>query len=335
MKIKNCETDGIFVMPKSVIKYLKSAKKAESKLIMYIFANMNGEFDVQKAAEAISESTAVVNAALAFWRGTGIISEIEDGQNNTQTAAKDKPNNNADGEIPPEVHSENSASAAEENANSAVSKPHSVDYDTKDVAEALKNDSEFKQLVNYAEHTLGELLNSSKTASLLYLYDCLGMQCDVIMGIIAHCAEKGKKSLKYIERTAIGIHEDGVVTYKELESYYASKRRYAECENSVKRIIGADRALTKAESKLVNTWANVYRTKNELIEYAYELTVNSISKPSVQYMSKIIEDWYNNGVTDVQTAKSLREKKQAQNENDKKNGDGGLDFDLDDIFERP
>ena len=85
----------------------------------------------------------------------------------------------------------------------------------------------------------------------------------------------------------------------------------------------------------MNTWANVYRTKNELIEYAYELTVNSISKPSVQYMSKIIEDRYNNGVTDVQTAKSLREKKQAQNENDKKNGDGGLDFDLDDIFERP
>ena len=36
MKIKNCETDGIFVMPKSVIKYLKSAKKAESKLIMYL-----------------------------------------------------------------------------------------------------------------------------------------------------------------------------------------------------------------------------------------------------------------------------------------------------------
>ena len=52
-------------------------------------------------------------------------------------------------------------------------------------------------------------------------------------------------------------------------------------------------------------------------------------------MSKIIEDWHNNGVTDVQTAKSLREKKQAQNENGNKNGEGGLDFDLDDIFERP
>lgn len=334
MKIKNCETDGIFVMPKSVVKYLKNAKKAESKLIMYIFANMNGEFDVQKAAEAISESTAVVNAALAFWRGTGIISEIEDGQDNAQTAAQ-KNQSGADGQTPSDIHIENSTPVSAENESNAVSKPHSVDYDTKDVAEALKNDSEFKQLVNYAEHTLGELLNSSKTASLLYLYDCLGMQCDVIMGIIAHCAEKGKKSVKYIERTAIGIHEDGVVTYKELESYYASKRRYADCENVVKRIIGADRALTKAESKLVNTWANVYRTKTELIEYAYELTVNSISKPSIQYMSKIIEDWHNNGVTDAQTAKSLREKKQAQNEKDRNNSDGGLDFDLEDIFERP
>ena len=334
MKIKNCETDGIFVMPKSVVKYLKNAKKAESKLIMYIFANMNGEFDVQKAAEAISESTAVVNAALAFWRGTGIISEIEDESANAQTAAINKNQSGADGKEPSDVHSEDNAPISAENVNTALSKPHSVDYDTKDVAEALKNDSEFKQLVNYAEHTLGELLNSSKTASLLYLYDCLGMQCDVIMGIIAHCAEKGKKSIKYIERTAVGIHDDGVVTYKELESYYASKRRYADCENELKRIIGADRALTKAESKLVNTWANVYRTKTELIEYAYELTVNSISKPSVQYMSKIIEDWYNNGVTDAETAKSLREKKQAQNENDRKSG-GGLDFDLEDIFERP
>ncbi len=322
MKLKNNETSGIFVMPKSVIRYLKSAKKIESKLIMYIFANLDETFDVQKAAAALSESPEVINAALAFWRGTGIISEIEE-ENGVQPTSK-----------PPAEKQEPKEEDEAPTLSVVDAIKASPSYTVEDVSNALKNDGEFKQLVNYTEHTIGELLNASKTMSLLYLYDTLGMQCDVIMGIIAHCVEQGKTSIKYIEKAASGIHNDGVVTYKELESYYAQKRRFSEYETHIKRIIGAsDRALTPKEARLVSTWANEYKTPKELVEYAYELTISGTSKPSIPYMSKILETWHKDGIDTLDKAKALKEKQNAQKAEQTASSFG--DFSLEDIFEKP
>ena len=197
----------------------------------------------------------------------------------------------------------------------------------------MQNDNEFKALVNYAEHILGTLLNPSRVSTLLYLYDTLGMQCDVLMGIIAHCVSNDKKSLRYIQRCAEGIHNDGVVTYKELEAYFASKRRYAEFESVVKRIIGAtDRAFTSKEAKLVSVWQNTYKAKKELIEYAYEKCVSATSKPSIPYMSKILESWYNNGIDTIEKAKNLKQKSVEEN---KTASGSSFDFDISEIFEKP
>ncbi len=324
MKINCSVTDGIFVMPKSVTKYLKTAKKAESKLIMYIFANINEPFDIEKAAAALSESTSVVNSALAFWRGTGIINESQEDDTTKVNAVTAEVSGQAQNQT-------------FQNSDETSDLTHTPSYSVEDVSSALKNDTEFKALVDFAEHTVGELLNSSKTASLLYLYDCLGMQCDVIMGIIAHCAEIGKTSIKYIEKTAQGIHNDGVVTYRELESYYAAKKRASEYGAKVKKIIGAqDRALTAKEQKTVNTWANNYKTPFELVEYAYELTISSISKPSIAYMDKIISDWSAAGIKTKEDAQSLREKTSNQSAGSSDDFSDSFDnFSFEDIFERP
>ncbi len=311
MKLKSEITQNVFVMPEKVIDYLKGAKKSETKLIMYIFSHKGENFSVEEAAKTLSETPESITAALAFWRGTGIVSEVEDAEDIPQT----KPVENKEPEIKKEL----------------AIKP--AGYSTEEIAGVLQSDSEFKELVNYAEHMLGTLLNSSKVSTLLYLYDNLGMQSDVIMGIIAHCVSNDKKSLRYIEKCAEGIHNDGVVTYKELETYLAAKRRYAEYESMVKRIIGAqDRAFTPKEAKLVQMWENTYKAKKELVEYAYELCVSAIAKPSVSYMSKILESWHEQGVDTPEKAKKAKEKK---TEETKKSSSGSFDFDLSDIFEKP
>lgn len=295
-------TDGVFVMPKKVIGYLKNAKKTEAKLIMYLFALQGGEFDIEKCASDLCETKESINAALSFWRGTGVICEREN-----------------EGEIQilkPEV------------PKAPIQKEES--YTTSDVADALKNDAEFKEIVSFAEHILGTLLNSTKVAKLLYLYDNLGMQADVIMGIIAHCVSEDKKSLRYIEKCAQGIHEDGVVTYKELETYLAEKRRYKSFESKVKNIIGAqDRALTSKEKSLIKTWESEFKSDISLVEYAYEMTISAISKPSVSYMSKILESWSLEGIDTVEKAKQKKNERQESQNTDTQ------EIDFEDIFEKP
>ncbi|MBQ7399768.1 MAG: DnaD domain protein [Clostridia bacterium] len=313
MMFSNKEVDGVFVMPKSVLSYMNNAKKVELRLIMYIFAEGDG-FSVKDAASDLGESEDMINSALAFWRGTGIITETKEGV-----------------KIKKQV----------------TSQVKRVDegYSTLDVANATMNDDEFRQIVKFAEKTLGDLPNASKQAQLYYLYDNLGMQSDVIMGIIAHCAAMGKTRYDYIKKTAEGIHNDGVVTYKELECYIKAKEDSKQFEAVVKRIIGAgERAFTKSEKALVEKWEREWEIGEELLYLAYERTITLISKPSLPYMSKILEGWYKEGIKTAEdaekmissqtqkTRKALEDEKTLKAEKAKK---AGFDFDFEDIFEKP
>ncbi|MBE6680924.1 MAG: DnaD domain protein [Ruminococcaceae bacterium] len=309
----NNSVDGVFVMPKDVLKYINNAKKVELRLIMYIFAK--GEnFTVEDAAEDLSESVEMINSALSFWRGTGLITE-------------------RDGKV--KVKKERVVASSKE-------EPKQETYSTLDVANATMNDDEFRQIVKFVEKTLGDLPNASKQAQLYYLYDNLGMQSDVIMGIIAHCAAAGKTQMSYIKKTAEGIHNDGVETYKELETYLAAKEEYKNFETAVKRIIGAgDRAFTKSEKALVEKWDKEWNVSTELLSVAYERTIALISKPSLPYMSKILEGWYNEGIKTAQQAEELLEKqgqklkKETADEKAEKARKAGFDFEFEDIFEKP
>ena len=309
----NSSVDGVFVMPKEVLKYINNAKKVELKIIMYIFAK-GDTFCVEDAANDLGESEEMINSTLAFWRGTGLITETDDG-----------------------------IKVKTEKKKIAVSEPKKEEtYSTLDVANATMNDGEFKQIVKFAEKTLGDLPNASKQAQLYYLYDNLGMQPDVIMGVVAHCAAAGKTQMSYIKKTAEGIHNDGVETYKELELYFAAKEEYKNFERTVKRIIGAgERAFTKSEKMLVEKWEKEWNVSEDLLSVAYDRTISLISKPSLPYMSKILEGWHNEGIKTAEEALALLEsqgqklKKDAADEKEEKARKAGFDFEFEDIFEKP
>ena len=314
----NKYTDGVFVMPKKVLKYAGNAKKTELRVIMYLFANLPS-FSIERAAEELGESVDTINSALSFWRGTGIISEGED---------EDK------------ADEKNVCSQDMKKSEESEKAPSEKGYSTIEIANARKSDKVFSQLVDYVESATGELLNSAKQGDLLYLYDNLGMQCDVIMGIVAHCANEDKTKIRYIVKTAESIHKDGVRSYKELESYFAAKNKYREYSAFVKKLIGAgDRAFTPGEEKTVKKWESEMCISRELLQYAYERTIALISKPSLPYMSKIIEGWHESGIKTVEEAR-------AQSENRGKTASSGaglsdkakkagFDINLEDIFEKP
>lgn len=315
----NKDTDGVFLLPKKVLKYTAEAKKAELEVLLYLFANIES-FSVEKATEELSQSAESVTSAIAFWRGAGIITERE----------AEEQRDNSDSALP----------AEKKNVTSAV-KPGERGYSTLEIAQARKDDKDFSSLVAYVESVTGELLNSAKQGDFLYLYENLGMQCDVIMGIVAYCVSEDKRKIRYIVRTAEGIHNDGVRTYRELESYLAAKKSYKEYSVFVKKLIGAgERAFTPNEEKLVKRWESELCVSKELVEYAYEKTIGVISKPSIPYMSKIIEGWHNEGITTAEKARELSDNK-AKNESKGKNEisarakEAGFDIDLEDIFEKP
>ena len=168
---------------------------------------------------------------------------------------------------------------------------------------------------------------------MLYLYDTLGIDFELIMGVAQYCASIGKNSVRYIEKTVLNITEEGVSTYAELENYLEKQNKRNEFSDKVKEIIGAkDRALSKAEKVHISKWHKEYGSSEELVAYAYEKTVAKINKPQVSYMSKILESWHEKG---LKTPEEVDKFFASADKPVSEDADGRLTFNLDDIFEKP
>jgi DnaD/phage-associated family protein len=140
----------------------------------------------------------------------------------------------------------------------------------------------------------------------------------MIMKIIDYCVDMDKKSMRYVEKTALAIYDDGIETYEALEEYFEKKKKAKSEEGIVRNIIGiGERNFTTAEKVHIAKWFDEYKSSKELITLAFEKTVASISKPSVPYMSKLLQRWSESGY-----------KTAADVENGKAQGKSGKNIDL-------
>lgn len=320
MKITDKATGKVFIMPKIDLKYINRAKKSELKILYYIFMK-NGDADTEQISRETEESAETVNAALAFWRCAGVIGDDEDAEEGAESESR--------------PHVSAVSSEAVKSDISAETRKAPDSYTLSEIAQAKETDGKFSSLVDYFEKISGHLYNSSEQGIVLYLYDTLGIDFEVIMGVAQYCASMGKSSVRYIQKTVMNITESGVSTFAELESYLSGQKKKNEFRDKVKAIIGAqNRALSKAENIHIDRWQKEYGCSEELVEYAYEKTVAKINKPQVSYMSKILESWHEKGLKTPQAVDEFFAHTASDSPNAEKN-DGRLDFNLDDIFEKP
>ena len=301
-------TDKVFIMPKVEQKYLNRAKKTELKVLYGIFMN-GGNTDVDFLSEVTEERADSIMAALAFWRCAGVLDDDDSEETDTKPEKHEKKN-----EEKPAVKLQES-------------------YTLKEIAEVRQRDGKFGSLVDYFEKISGHLYNSAEQGIVLYLYDTLGIDFELIMGVAQYCASLGKNSVRYIEKTVLNITEQGVSTYAELESYLERQKKSSDFSQKVKEIIGAtDRALSSAEKVHVARWHKEFGCSEELVAYAYEKTVAKINKPQISYMSKILEGWHEKGLKSPEEVVAFYSNAENQA---KETADGRLTFNLDDIFEKP
>ncbi len=267
IKFHNSATDSVFVLPSSVREHLSQAGEKDLKVLIYVFScGMNTESE-EEIASSLGIPLSDVYEALAFWRGTGIFTYKKEEKSNVTVISK--------------------ASPSQKNTS----------YTPGDIADALERDEDIRSLFNFASQKLGKILTPSEQASIFYLLDTLSMPCDLVMGIIEYFTSKGKKNARYIERAAIRMYEDdGIDSYQKFEEYVTAKNKASSLEENVRRIIGATgRAFTKKESEIIERWSKD-NTDPELISAAYERTVTNIGKASLNYMSKILESWRQEGI---------------------------------------
>lgn len=289
--------NDVMLFPRAALPHLKQATANELKVLIYV-SSVGGVFENEDAIEACGVTESELQAALGFWRGAGVITIGE---------AKQVPK------------------------KSSLSKVNTMqEYEAEVLAEAKTKDAAFATVCEFFASQFNKAtLTRNDLNSLYYLYQYVGLPCELICEYIDYCVTKGKKSTQYLVKLALGMFEDNDIDTAEKYREYRSLREKSENNVSKMRtLLGiGQRALTTTQKKYFERWFEERQHSFELVEFAYEITVDSINEPNLKYMDAILERWYSNNIRTVEHA----EKDRADH---KKNGDETNDtFNFDEFFE--
>ncbi len=325
-------------LPPSLEEYVINMSQADAdelRVLVYVLSK-DGDTSTEEIGEALGLSETDVIAAVSYWRGVGLIASA----GRTRKA------------VPAEKNEDKKKGAGKPTElPTSVRDTDTRTYTGEEIARIIKEKPEMESLLDFAQARLEKVFSPSDIAKLVYLEDYVLLSAPMIMRIIDYCVEIDKKSMRYVEKTALSIYDEGVCDYETLEEYFEKKRAARSAEGIVRRIMGIGaRSFTAKEKEHISKWFGEYGSAQELIELAYEKTIANISKPSVPYMSKLLSSWHEKGYKTCGEVEAGR-----ANTTDEKGGKLNLDIfdeasksplgdadtakkpglDLDDFFENP
>ena len=161
---------------------------------------------------------------------------------------------------------------------------------TSEKVSELKKNEDIIQLLYIAEQYLGRPLTLTDTNKILYFYEGLKFDLELIEFLIEHCVSKNHKSIRYIEKVALSWAEQGISTVtaaKEETSQYS--RTYF----TIFKALGIqNRNPVKSETEFMDRWTKDWGFSMELVLEACRRTVLQTGSGSFPYTDKILEEWH-------------------------------------------
>lgn len=184
------------------------------------------------------------------------------------------------------------------------STPVKKTYSLEELA-AFNSNEDFKDLLNMAGTYLKKNFSPTDTNTLLFIYDTLQFDIDLIEFLICHCVELGKVNLKYIEKVAMDWHENGIITCADAKAHVD---RYSKKYYPIMKALGLNnRQPATIELEYIDKWVEQYGFDISIILEACNKTITSISNPSIAYVDGILTKWKDKGVTSISDIKKLDE----------------------------
>lgn len=302
--------EGVAVVPANVIAHLEQASKKDVAILLTLACEPMAQLDLAAATAAIAargaHTAAEIDAAIAFWRGAGVLCTDE-----SVPACTVAPVAQAVAAPTPRVIAEKGLPT----------------YSADELSLILARREGLAQLVDDAQQAFGKIFNMNEIAIIAGLVDYLGLTGEYVLLLLTHCRSMEKKSLRYVEKMAITLHDEGIHGARELEERLKNIEMMASATGRVRAIFGiTSRALTSKEKAMIERWVCEMKFDEAVLTRAYEMTVDAIGKASMPYANKILERWFADGYKTVEDVeKALAEYKRKKN--------GGSSFDVDEFFE--
>lgn len=273
-------------------------------------------------------------AALQFWRGARMVRVMSEGES---------------APIPAAPESESEAKKSEpRKIHAALRHEMKLAPMNSEYTASLIEEHRLSAFLDACQQTAGQIFSPHEIEITVGLHHQLGLSPEYILTLIAYCYGMEKRSMSYVEKVAFSFVVDrGIDTEEKLIAHIDALDRMHSAEGKLRALFGmGDRALTKREKDAFFKWMNDFSYGLDMIEAAYDKTVNNTGKASVAYADKILSHWHASGcktpadaeALDAREAAALPDKKKkaekeaAEREREKNRSFNGSD--IDDIFSR-
>ena len=307
-KTKHYKIEGAksSVVPSLGGKNLLREASADDLRVLLVLLETAGEVSDAELADLVGCSVGRVRASLDYWIEGKIVSEKE------ETA-----------KAPLRSASELTDAGGEE------------------VAEIISR-RDLSALIDEAQAIYGKVFNTSEIAVIAGLSEQLDLEDGYILLLLSYCISRGKRSLRYAEKTAFGLFEEGIDTLSLLEEHIRRRELAASGIGALRRMFGiGERALTRREEDTFTRWLAEYNYSPDVIGIAYDITVNTSGKASVAYADKILVKWYTAGCRSEAEVEAFIEREKQSftsktplKKDEKKTPAGIGSFDTDEFFQR-
>ena len=174
---------------------------------------------------------------------------------------------------------------------------------TRDIAEEMTENKALADLCAIAAEILDRPLKKKDMETLYWFVDDLGLSPEVITMLLEYCVSKDKRSIGFIEKTAIQWHEKGVTTISAADKFIRDQNEMSTYVGALKKLFNfGDRNLTKSEEDSLHKWRDEYGMDENMVGLAYEYCLDAIHILSFPYMDKILSRWKELGITTIEAA---------------------------------
>ena len=280
-------------------------------------------------AKAASCTEREAKNALLFWQEHGVFSVAEEETVPAFAVLTEEPEANAAQSV---AKPEKASTRSTKKLARADEIPN---YSSSEIADLIERRESLSTLINEAQQIVGKIFNTYEINILLGMADYLSLGEDYILLLLEHCKRIGKTSMRSIERYAISLSDQGILTVPALVEYINRTESLYTLEGQVRKLFGMNsRAFSEKQKGFLRTWQD-YGYGEEIIRRSYEVAADAVSEPTLSYVNAILDRWHSEGLNTPEEIDKRLQDKQETRQSAKKERDLNANgsFNTDEFFE--
>ena len=194
-------TNGVFLPEDFITEYMPSASGAYLKVYLYML--LKGDSDICRIAEDLELTEGDVKRAIEYWKK-------KMPENSIKTEQKEKP-----------VKDSETGKTVERSGNDGLREKYAGTGAAERYA-ALRDDADFQELLIIVQTYRSKIMDEREIQVIAYLYDGLGLGCEVIDYLVSYAVEKNHNDIRYIETVGKDWAAKGIHTAAEAQAYTKS-----------------------------------------------------------------------------------------------------------------